>query len=87
MFQCEDGGIVGFRCILIGKQIIGRQIVIIMLIKRIIANQFDFLYDTEIACFDGVAAIGMLFHIGEDGGNLLWLLCILGGEKLTADSF
>ena len=87
MFQCEDGGIVGFRCILIGKQIIGRQIVSIMPIKRIIANQFDFLYDAEVACFDDVAAIGMTIHIADDGGKLLWLLYIIGGEELTADSF
>lgn len=51
------------------------------------SQQCNFLYDAEVACFDGVAAIGVSIHIVEDGGNPLWLLCIIGGEKLTADSF
>ena len=81
LFQCEGKGIVGFLCILIRTD--GITIVLI----HIVANQCNFLYDAEVACFDGVTAIGVSIHIVEDGGNPLWLLCIIGGEKLTADSF
>lgn len=77
LFQCEGKGIVGFLCILIRTD--GITIVLI----HIVANQCNFLYDAEVACFDGVTAIGVSIHIVEDGGNPLWLLCIIGGEKLT----
>ena len=63
LFQCEGKGIVGFLCILIRTD--GITIVLI----HIVANQCNFLYDAEVACFDGVTAIGVSIHIVEDGGN------------------
>ena len=78
LFQCEGKGIAGFLCILIRTD--GITIVLI----HIVANQCNFLYDAEVACFDGVAAIGVSIHIVEDGGNPLWLLCIIGGVRRSA---
>lgn len=60
LFQCEGKGIVGFLCILIRTD--GITIVLI----HIVANQCNFLYDAEVACFDGVAAIGVSIHIVEE---------------------